>query len=482
MTTRPEETNSRGGVIGWMKRHPKTTVFLGLVLLLAVGLYLFDAVAKNRLAERIAAIRAKGEPTTLADLLARQRNIPDNENMLEALVKPAEKMGQVTIPEDKSAHLPYLGGAIRVPTGQRWSGQELATAQWYLRQFTAELSSIHAGLKLKDSAHNIAWKEPIVTVPIPELSYLRHAGKVVALEILSAANSDDQKAAEQDILEILPMLQVIDGGESLLSALVHVANHAVVHDCIERTVNLVGLSDLALNRIEASLRVTEHRPDLGTALRSERALFMDSQVFARSAGGAWWSWMSVSVLTTIDLDEGLKLHAMLIEAVQPPYDSVFERLASVEARTQSLPSYCVFTKTVMPSCSRAVVLWLRTIGQRRALRAALASERFRLANKLWPDRLEQLIPAYMDSVPIDPIDGKPIRYSVIPEGIKTWTISGDGHNEDNGGDIQRLEPYSEPTIRPKDFGWVILNPDLRGRECSPPKTTTAPTPTTQPKP
>ncbi len=89
------------------------------------------------------------------------------------------------------------------------------------------------------------------------------------------------------------------------------------------------------------------------------------------------------------------------------------------------------------------------------------------------------MPKYIASIPLDPIDDQPIRYAIIPEGIKTWTISGDEADEDNGGDVGRLETRQGQSWRDyrkgKDTGWVLLNPDLRGRVCDPPKTTTVPT-------
>ena len=95
-----------------------------------------------------------------------------------------------------------------------------------------------------------------------------------------------------------------------------------------------------------------------------------------------------------------------------------------------------------------------------------------MAKGKWPETLDDLVPAFLDAVPADPIDGKPIRYTRIPEGIKTWTISGDDHDEDNGGDVQRLEPKGSQ-YRCKDFGWVILNPELRGRAATTQATTSA---------
>ena len=111
----------------------------------------------------------------------------------------------------------------------------------------------------------------------------------------------------------------------------------------------------------------------------------------------------------------------------------------------------------LPSLSGAFELWIRSVGANRALRAALASERYRLANGEWPSSLDALVPLYLDAVPVDPFDGQAIRFGRIDEGIRTWTIGED--LTDDGGDVGRLTSKR----RSPDCGWVILNPELRGR-------------------
>jgi hypothetical protein len=46
----------------------------------------------------------------------------------------------------------------------------------------------------------------------------------------------------------------------------------------------------------------------------------------------------------------------------------------------------------------------------RCAATACAVERFRLKYKKLPEKLEQLVPEFLPKVPIDPFDGKPLRY------------------------------------------------------------------------
>jgi hypothetical protein len=45
--------------------------------------------------------------------------------------------------------------------------------------------------------------------------------------------------------------------------------------------------------------------------------------------------------------------------------------------------------------------------------------------------LDALVPAHLDAVPEDPIDGAPLRYDLRPPGYIVYSVADDG--EDNGG-------------------------------------------------
>ncbi len=64
------QAEPRSGLVGWFAAHPKTTIALGLALLLCMAAWLFDAVAETRLRRRIDAIRATGAPVSVDDLYA----------------------------------------------------------------------------------------------------------------------------------------------------------------------------------------------------------------------------------------------------------------------------------------------------------------------------------------------------------------------------------------------------------------------------
>ncbi len=64
---------------------------------------------------------------------------------------------------------------------------------------------------------------------------------------------------------------------------------------------------------------------------------------------------------------------------------------------------------------------------------ALALKRYALKHGTYPPDLAALVPEFIDSVPLDPVDRRPLRYHVDPDGgFSLYSIGEDG--QDNGGD------------------------------------------------
>jgi hypothetical protein len=89
------------------------------------------------------------------------------------------------------------------------------------------------------------------------------------------------------------------------------------------------------------------------------------------------------------------------------------------------------TAMFMPAFARAAEVDATIIARLRCARVALAVERFRLKEGRLPDSLEQLKPAFLEAVPEDPFDGKPLRYKKLGKGYLVYSIGPDG--ADNGG-------------------------------------------------
>lgn len=121
----------------------------------------------------------------------------------------------------------------------------------------------------------------------------------------------------------------------------------------------------------------------------------------------------------------------------------------------------------------------RRLGQ-RSLRVMVALERWRLGHGGYPEKLDQLVPSLLPSVPIDPWTGQALGYRRMHDGedprgrgYLLYTLGSDGI--DDGGKEPPVEPgsrrrprnRSRPFPRSVPIGWDLqlnaLDPAKRGR-------------------
>jgi hypothetical protein len=89
---------------------------------------------------------------------------------------------------------------------------------------------------------------------------------------------------------------------------------------------------------------------------------------------------------------------------------------------------------------------------------AIALERYRLKNTRHPNTLGELVPDFLSRMPLDPMDGRPMRYRLNPDGTFTlWSVGFDG--QDNGGDATMPNPKKQNFPQyAKDLVWPRIDP------------------------
>ena len=98
---------------------------------------------------------------------------------------------------------------------------------------------------------------------------------------------------------------------------------------------------------------------------------------------------------------------------------------------------------------------LRQVALRKHVRIGLALAAFGRYKDAAPTLLTALVPDYLERIPVDPIDGKPMRYLRLPDGYQLWSIGMDG--KDDGGDEDKdwLWQVQKPEPKPKSETRII---------------------------
>jgi hypothetical protein len=154
-------------------------------------------------------------------------------------------------------------------------------------------------------------------------------------------------------------------------------------------------------------------------------------------------------------------HAWLLhystQAVEIAKGPEHEAMPALEAHEKSLADAPELARLFAPKFKR-----LSLISTNRALvrcaMAGLAVERFRLLHDRWPATLEEVVAAkLLAEVPLDPFDGKPLRWRIAPDGVVVYSIGSNGRG--NGELLDAVEP--DPSAERVEFR--LWNVELRGR-------------------
>jgi hypothetical protein len=121
-------------------------------------------------------------------------------------------------------------------------------------------------------------------------------------------------------------------------------------------------------------------------------------------------------------------------------------------RTRTGP-YTIFAKLLLPALENAVLKPARMQTYVDATRVACALERYRLTNGKYPETLAPLVPRYLDRIPSDIIDGKPLRYRLNSDG--SFLIYSVGWNRtDDGGQLAWKKQSKETSVDATSGDWV----------------------------
>jgi hypothetical protein len=103
-----------------------------------------------------------------------------------------------------------------------------------------------------------------------------------------------------------------------------------------------------------------------------------------------------------------------------------------------VPDYRRIFSSSAGAVSRTVLWAMSAEACKRVVITAVALKRYQLKHGNWPETLANLSPEFLPAVPLDPVDGKPLRYRRNDDG--TYLLYSIGENGvDDGGDVTPLK-------------------------------------------
>ena len=112
------------------------------------------------------------------------------------------------------------------------------------------------------------------------------------------------------------------------------------------------------------------------------------------------------------------------------------------ALVADIPKLYIITHVFLPQQDSALNTSIKLDALRRATIAGLATKRYRLDCGKFPDSLDACVPDYLEAVPTDPFDGKPLKYTYLEHEAVIYSIGSDG--VDNSGASTGKQVSSDP--------------------------------------
>lgn len=443
-----------------------------LPILVLGGLLIFLRTVPNPggVRERLERLRSAGLPTTPEELEAWYAAPPPAENLafpildVAAALRGADRM---------DTNLPWLGRGPLPPTGVPLESGLRSRLEVFIQANREPLKAARVAAERPSSRYPVRLSAGM-GANLPHLNPVRTVAGALVLEAIVAAEEGD---ADLAVADVVAGVRVADSLASLpvsMSVLYSHTLYRMVAQGSQRVLSRHLLSDVQLMSLQQAWSNSLALPAAERAMVGMIALYdsvrtMSTQnalrQFDRGTDGNVESLVGTIRFGLYAAAGGLRTdYGVLVEnwdqrrlAAQLEYPQRLVEEGKAKSRleerlsTSYLPVARYFSSGDHEGTAQSIAL-------RRAALTACAVERFRLkhSSKL-PERLDQLVPEFLTAVPLDPFDGRPLRYSLTGDGYVLYSVGPD-KADDGGRPLQRYRKQGEP--RTWDVSFTVgLAPD-----------------------
>jgi len=428
-------------------------IFGGVILLLVLASLGFRAVQERGIAGKLAKLRDRGHPTTMAELNAWYVAVPAESNAALGVLAAMEMFPSVV--PDK---LPLVGlGAARVERFDAWSDEARSLARKHVASNSTAYAALVQALRLPASRYpdTISFSASI----IHHLTQVKASTQNLTLAAHLAAEEGKSEEATAAVVNAFLVARTLEPEPLLISALIRNFCVGMAVSSSERIVNRVELTDDQLARVQAQVASVLSTNVFARMLAGETAFGLDNFAAGSARMGAMANLSGAGTLGsaagssfgyTLYTWSGLKgadhecyLDAMirLQEAANEEFPQRLTTVSNIAYEvigdTNGFPFVKAMSRMVIPSLAKGSSREARLIATLRCALAALAVERFRIAHGgTLPVGLADLVPQYFAAVPSDPYDGKPLRFKPLKKGFVVYSLGEDG--DDDGGRPRKI--------------------------------------------
>jgi hypothetical protein len=407
----------------------------------------------------------KSDPNwRLEELEGAREQPPEDDNSSRVIVTATRLLPKewAKALEEYQQSLPDHG----LPPIAQLDGQQQALLNKALQQAAPALGEARKLVGMPRGRHELIFKTNPIGTLLPDAQKAREVAALLQLDGRLRAQNGDIAGALVSCRACLNAGRSFGDEPFLISQLVRIACVTMACGEIQRVLAQGESTDADLAEVQKALALEDRHPTLAVGLRGERAVVDDlltkmedgriplKEMFSPGLpdmpeGMSWRVWLLGFSKSDIRRDHArlLDIQTGMVEAARLPAHEQLAEQRKIDAEIRSLPRDAILARLLMPGIAKVAEACRRKQAQVRALLVLVAVERYRMKNKTWPDKLDQLKPGLLAEVPLDPYDGKPMRYGKLADGVVVYSI---GQNEkDDGGNVDRSAGL------PLDEGWRL---------------------------
>ena len=443
---------------------------LGCLLVLAVLVFLlvvapivtvlvWTSQSARRAQVEIDRLSASGQPVSGADLDTFYAPEDGVQDITMAWLSPLRDLDNPAFTQ-AAAKLPILGDGDDIPpVGHPWN--QLNDSRQWLDQVKDPVSRFHEAAGLRGSVRYPVKLSAGVAALLPHVQKVRLGARALALESEVNAHQGDAAATVKSIRTGLSLAKTLEREPIFVSQLVRFAVDGVMLDQIQRHLGPLDFDDEVLEQLQDQLRATDYSRAMPLGLTGERAMGIQAM---RNPAGAGLAKGNNALWTRTrgeDTQYMLKIYQQLLAVAHLPFYKSVDTLDDIESKMRGKVSTPLgkarfaLTSMLLPSFKAMFRAHARTQAMRRAAETAVAIKRFQQQQGRLPKNLVELVPEFMSSAPVDPFDGKPLRYVVEGDDFSVYSV---GYNQaDDGGihdaartdvvfRVRKKPPVEEPPV------------------------------------
>lgn len=429
-----KQSSARKKAYPWQRRR-RRLLFVMLAALVPVMCYLgWRAKLRGESERLLQALRAEHLPVTMGELQAGYAEVPDAENAALLYIKAYDERHPLS-PQDADK-IPFSRYGASFPDTAAYPEETRARMTDFLAQYTGALKYLHEAASKPRCHYPIdLGKGPFAPEP-----YLDRVGEMRLLLGVQIALSAENGHLEQSVSAWEDLLALGRSWEKYPTASAQNTRTALTGFCKEvlrRILTRNTFPELLLQRLQSTLEQAHNRESLSMMYKAEMCTMLWSlQNAVSQRRSRQLSKQFLDVLTNVmgTYESGRRRILQRYQSTMSGVDKPLWVLMDMEEREEKRFYHDVSVFEMMAGLhyfgGRVGYGFVRSEAMVLMMETACALERYRNAKGALPDSLDALTPAYLASVPMDPCDGKPLRYRREPVGYVVYSV--DMNRKDDG--------------------------------------------------